>query len=99
MSENYILSIDLGSTNLKAALFNENLDRLYGLSLPLAYDSKESSKYEFSSKRSWTTIIELINKLIIEADIKSCDIKYISVDSQATTFALFNSSTLFSVNA
>jgi xylulokinase len=86
----YILAIDLGSTNLKAAVFNNNLDRIGESIVTLPYLSKEIKKYEFDVDTSWNLILMLIKNVCRKSGLKTGYIDTISVDSQNTTFTVLN---------
>ena len=84
----FILAIDCGSTNLKAAIFDRNLNRISENSVQLEYSVKNTERVEFEADRVYDSLIELFKKSCRDADIKTSDINAISIDSQANTFSI-----------
>jgi len=88
----YILAIDLGSTNLKAAIFDSDLKRIGESSIPLPYLSKDIKKFEFDVDVTWNLVLELFKNACKNSGLNTRDIKTISIDSQNGTFTILDSS-------
>ncbi len=84
----FILAIDCGSTNLKAAIFDRNLNRICENSIPLEYSVNNIERVEFEVDKTYKSLIELFRKCCSDADIKTSDINAISIASQANTFSI-----------
>lgn len=80
-----ILAIDCGSTNLKAALFDEQLQRLSEASVPLVYTVRDAERAEFDAEEFWRAVVTLIQKLHPSAPIDT-----VALTSQAQTFTILD---------
>src|ERR1051326_622667 len=78
-----ILTIDCGSTNLKAALFDEQLRRLAESSVPLVYSVRDAERAEFDAEEFWRAVVTLIQKLRPSSPIDT-----VALTSQAQTFTI-----------
>ncbi len=78
-----ILAIDCGSTNLKAALFDEQLNRLGEASAPMTYTVRDADHAEFDAEKFWCDVVALIQKLRPPARIDT-----VTLTSQAQTFTV-----------
>jgi xylulokinase len=78
-----ILAIDCGSTNLKAALFDEQLKRLGEASVPMTYTVRDAERAEFDVETFWQNVVALIQKLRPPGPIES-----VTLTSQAQTFTV-----------
>jgi len=83
----FILAIDCGSTNLKAAIFDRNLNRISENSIPVEYNINDIGRVEFDADKTYDSLIELFRKSCRDAGIKTGDINVISIGSQANTFS------------
>ena len=59
-----ILSIDCGSTNLKAALYDHGLRSLASASVPLEYGRRDAVHAEFEADRLWASFRRLVHDLL-----------------------------------
>ncbi|MHB8276864.1 MAG: FGGY family carbohydrate kinase [Candidatus Humimicrobiaceae bacterium] len=84
----FILAIDCGSTNLKAAIFDRNLNRISENSIPLEYSINDIERVEFEADKTYDSLIELFRKSCRDAGIKTSNVNAISIDSQANTFSI-----------
>ncbi len=85
-----ILAIDCGSTNHKAALFDEGLRRLADCALPVAYAASNEQTVEFDPGQVWRDTVGLIRQLCAMASISTSQIKTIALAGQAQTFTLLD---------
>jgi sugar (pentulose or hexulose) kinase len=90
-----VLALDLGSTNLKAALFHAVNGCLAEGSVPVAYLTNESTSAGFSHvtlnpEGVWLSIARLISETCASADAQPSAIDRIAVASQAQTFVLLD---------
>lgn len=85
-----ILSIDCGSTNLKAGLFDEGLHRLAEDSLPVIYSVRDAERVEFDAEKMWHTTVALIRHVCAMAGIQPVEITRIALTSQAQTFTILD---------
>ncbi len=84
----YVLSIDCGSTNLKAAIFDKGLKRLADAYVPLNYTVNTSEQVEFSADAFLKSAFELMAVTCKQAGISTMQVEKIGISSQAQTFAL-----------
>ena len=84
----YIISLDLGSTNLKAALFDNSLNRIIEKTMSLEYLKSEKKHMEFDGEKAWGTIKELMIDIVEAGNIGRDHKVTISVCSQANTFSI-----------
>ena len=83
-----ILAFDLGSTNLKAALFDEKLQRISEYSVPAPYSVRERGRVEFSPTTFHSAFQKLSNKVQDQCNGPQSKPDVISITSQAQTFIL-----------
>jgi sugar (pentulose or hexulose) kinase len=83
-----IIALDLGSTNLKAALFNQNLERLANHSIPVPYARWQDGQVEMDPEVILNLVLELFESLCQTAGISPGSIIHLTVTSQAQTFLL-----------
>jgi len=82
--EEYIITIDLGTTLLKFGLFDYELNEKCMHSI--SYDLKINGKFiEFDALKYWELCLQGIKELILKSDINRNNIKVISLSSQAET--------------
>ena len=90
-----VLALDLGSTNVKAALFHKDRGCIGEARLPVAYIAREVMsnglyRAELDADLIWETTVALIRETCAQAGIATRDIDRIAVTSQAQTFALLD---------
>ncbi len=85
-----ILSIDLGSTNFKAALFDLSLTLIGESSVPSPYIHNDGERTEMDAVAVKQETITLIKQLCKDAGIKENSITAVTLDSQAQNFAIFD---------
>lgn len=85
-----ILAIDCGSTNHKAALFDDGMRRLADCSTPLVYSMRQGGHVVFEPNRFWESTLALIRHACASARIQPREIRTISITSQAQTFTILN---------
>jgi len=84
------LSLDLGSTNFKAALFDAHLSRLAEASVPLPYTVLDLPRAEFDEAAAWQAAVHAVHLVAEHASIALQDVRTLALTSQAQTFALFD---------
>ncbi len=87
-----ILSVDLGSTNLKAALFTEDGLRIGEMSGPLPYEIQTASQAELSPDTVESCFFEVIAGALSAGGASTASIRRISLTSQAQTFCICDDS-------
>jgi len=80
------LAIDCGSTNLKAAVFDDALNRLSEHAVPLAYLVHDGVRVEFDGEAAWESVVTLITEVCRGAGVAASEAKRIAFASQAQTF-------------
>lgn len=85
-----IAAVDCGSTNLKAALFDESLIRLGERSAPVSYAVQDAVCVEFDPESLWVAFQDLMRALPGAAGVRASDISVVAFGSQAQTFALLD---------
>lgn len=87
----FIISLDLGTTNLKSALFDSELNLISSAQIPLEYIVNDDNEFiEFDPVFFYKLIVKLINKTCKEANLNTSDIDIISITSQANTFLIMS---------
>ena len=86
--DEYIISLDLGSSNLKTALFDNSLNRIIEKSSPLKYLKLENQYVQFDGNEAWKVIKKLLLDIIKAGNIRLDHKVSIVVCSQANTFAV-----------
>ena len=81
------IGVDLGSTNLKAALYDRNLVCVAQKSAPVEY-IRQGEFIEFDAKRYFDSLAELLQQLSLEYP---GEIKQISFTGQAESLICLNS--------
>lgn len=79
------LAIDCGSTNLKAALFDEQLNRLGQATVPMKYTVRDAERAEFDAEMFWQGIRSLMQQLRPPKPIDT-----VAITSQAQTFTVID---------
>ena len=87
--EEFILSIDFGTTNLKVAIFNNKLEKISNKSTPVIY-SKNNDKIEFDVKMLWESLLKIIKDVCRENNIGTNNIDIVSVTSQNVSFTIID---------
>jgi xylulokinase len=87
-----ILSIDCGSTNHKAALFDRTLVRRADCSVPVTYLVRDEERVEFDAEQLWRDTLSLILECCLRAGISPESIQTIALTSQAQTFTVVDKS-------
>ncbi len=85
-----LLALDLGSSNLKGAIFSPSLDILSQASLPLTYAAWQDPIVEIDPQTFWKCFVDLSRQLLIAAQLTPFDIDRIAISSQAQTFILLD---------
>jgi xylulokinase len=84
------LAVDLGSTNLKAAIFDQHFNRLADLTTPVSYSLQEEGYYEIDPTWFIDASFELIASICKAARVKPSEVERLAVTSQAQTFLLLD---------
>ena len=75
-----LMGIDVGTTSIKAAIFNEKLEQIYSANIDYALES-HGDIVEFEAENYWTIIKEELDKLEI-------DVGALAIDTQCETLIL-----------
>jgi len=82
----FILALDCGSTNFKAAVFDQSLRRLGEDSEPLRYIVQGPKRVEFDPEVAWHTSVRLIREVCAQAGLSTAAVCRVALTSQANTF-------------
>ncbi len=85
-----VLALDLGSTNLKGAIFSSDLKRLVQASLPVAYSTWQGAIVEIDPQAFWQLFKDLVSQLLHSSQASPIAIDHIAISSQAQTFILLD---------
>ncbi|NQU10055.1 FGGY-family carbohydrate kinase [bacterium] len=85
-----ILSIDCGTTNLKAALFDDALRRVAEEAVPVEYLVFTPEQVECDAEKIWQALVALIRQVCAAAKIDPVVIRTIALGSQAQTFTVLD---------
>ena len=85
-----LLALDLGSSNLKGAIFSANLTRLAQAVLPVPYATWQGVIVEMDPQAFWQLFIDLTQQLFQDSNLTPYDIDHIAISSQAQTFLLLD---------
>jgi xylulokinase len=85
-----LLALDLGSSNIKGAIFSSNLERLSQASLPVPYSTWQGPIVEMDPQAFWQRFIDLTRQLFRDSRLTPYDIEHIAISSQAQTFTLLD---------
>ncbi len=85
----YILTIDLGTTNIKVCLFDANLHDVAVSSLDVGY-STENGFVEFDPERYWELCKKGVADAIKKSDVNKKDIVSISLTGQAESLVVLD---------
>ncbi len=85
------LAIDLGSTNTKAALYDERMRRLATRSVPLAY-LRVDGLIEFDANVYWNDLVSLICSLFSSSGANPRDLCSITLTGQAESLLVLDAS-------
>lgn len=86
-----ILAVDLGSTNFKAALFDEQGHRVAEGKRPLSYDIRSNQRSELDPQTVAGIFFELLQETLSLANVSAGRVRRISITSQAQTFCVCDS--------
>lgn len=86
-----ILAIDLGSTNFKAALYNDKLNMVGEYALPSPYICNDGNCVEMDVEAVQRTIVQLIKSTCKDAGVETSSIVSVAVGSQAQNFTIIDS--------
>ena len=85
----YYIGIDLGSTNLKAALYDASLQCVDSESEPVAYD-RTDGKVEFDAPEYARSLTRVVSRLVGRADCRPEEIAAIGLTGQAETLVVLD---------
>ncbi|MCE5278115.1 MAG: FGGY-family carbohydrate kinase [Planctomycetaceae bacterium] len=85
-----ILAIDLGTTNFKAAVFDEALARLGEASAAAPYITNDAMRVEMDAGEVWATLVELIAQTCKLAGTHTTNIQSVAITSQAQSFTIMD---------
>lgn len=85
-----ILSIDCGSTNLKAALFDKELRPVAQHGVPLNYCRRDAVYVEFDAEALWVSFQRLLRELLSKGGVSLAALTHVTMGSQAQSFCLLD---------
>lgn len=85
-----ILALDCGSTNLKGALFDADLNRLAEAAVPVRYSRDQGPEVELPAEDLWDGFRQVARGACQAAGVTPRAITDVALDSQAQTFALLD---------
>jgi sugar (pentulose or hexulose) kinase len=86
MKSRFIMALDCGSTNFKAAVFDDKLRRLGEYKTPLRYTAHGPERVEFDAETTWRITVRLIRRVCMRAGLAPAAITTLALTSQANTF-------------
>ncbi|KAF7633411.1 hypothetical protein Mgra_00007204 [Meloidogyne graminicola] len=87
-----ILSIDIGTTNLKVCIFSgDNCALIYGQTEEiLLITSKDDQNVEIDPEQLWTQILTMVRNAVTEADKMNLNLVGIGLSCQRNSFVTLN---------
>ncbi len=85
-----LLALDLGSSNLKGAIFSPGLVLLAQASLPVTYSTWQDPLVEIDPETFWLLFLDLCRQLFEASNFTPFDIDHVAISSQAQTFLLLD---------
>ena len=86
----FLLAVDCGSTNLKAAVFDQYLERLSEVSVGVEYLVNDATRVEFDPEATWCSFVELVHLACRKGGIEPHQLLDVSLASQAQTFVVLD---------
>lgn len=90
---NYILTLDIGTTNLKAFLFNKSGEIFAQAKRRPKYILDISGKVEQDPKEIWEMSKEVLEEVIDSNNLKASDIDSIAITTQRASFCIWDKKT------
>lgn len=91
--ENYILSIDQGTTSTRAILFDKNGEFCYAAQREFPQIFPKPGWVEHDANQIWQSVIEVVQALFVENNIKPSQIKGIGITNQRETTVVWDKET------
>ena len=89
-----LLGIDIGTTGVRAAVFDDAGSLLADASTPCAYEAPEPGWAEIGAARWWEAVVTVLGELATRPAIRSlADVSAIAVVGQAPTIVLVDAAT------
>lgn len=92
VTNHFTIALDCGSTNFKAALFDEGLHRLAEAKLPVQSLAHGIDRVELGADEIWQTTVELIRHTCQQVGLDTSQATRLAITSQAQTFLLLDES-------
>ncbi len=86
----YVLALDCGSTNFKAALFDDGLQRLSQAARPLPSLNYGAQCVELDAEETWQIASALLQQTCQQAGVTFSQVARLAITSQAQTFLLLD---------
>lgn len=86
------IALDLGSTNLKAALFDRQNNRIVERSIAVPYSRWQDGMVEMDPRHILDCVSGLLNSLYQALNLSFLPVEHLAISSQAQTFLLADSS-------
>ncbi len=85
----HFIGIDLGSTNTKAALYDQHLREVAAVSRPLAYDRRDGL-VEFDITAYLANLFDMLSELVRQSAVPAADIAQIALTGQAESLVILD---------
>lgn len=89
MANQYFLGVDIGTTAIKAALFDENGHKLYHHIEEYELIKPDSQRVEQTPERYWSAFKDSVLNAIRESGVNPQEIKAFAMDSSAETIVFW----------
>ena len=86
----FILSVDVGSTTVSAAIFDEKGERVSFSSSKYEYISPSPGLAEIDPSHLWDTLLKVIKDVIAKGNLGASDLNTFGISSQRGTFILWD---------
>lgn len=93
MANEYILSIDAGTTGIKVSIFDNRALVVSNASEEFTQYTPSSEKVEHDANEIWYKTLTLMKKALQQANIKASDIASIGITNQRTTIVVWDKHT------
>lgn len=93
MKKKYILAIDQGTTSTRAILFDHNGDACFMAQREVECLFPQSGWVETDALGLWVSVIDVVNEILVKANIKMEDIDSIGITNQRETTIVWDKKT------
>lgn len=93
MNKKYLLTIDQGTTSTRAILFNKKGNIVLSVQEPTKCSYPKPNYVEQDALEIWLSVISVVNKLLVKANIKLEDIDSVGITNQRETTVVWDKKT------